>query len=209
MGIRSRIAMIALAATTAAAIPAAGKAQIGTPLPVLPGAHDRARVVEIPCCTCVDGRVTTTPLSTGAAAWTVSGPGISGTVPVVAASHSAWASVAPAAWVGPSAAPTGGTYVYKIVFRVPDCVIGGKVTISGRFAADNSAVLSVNGAPVFASQGTWDYGFQAGSITPFSKTLTPGIHTLEVRVYNTSDVTGLAVQANVVTVCPKELERRR
>ncbi|MFZ5670974.1 MAG: hypothetical protein ACOY4K_15910 [Pseudomonadota bacterium] len=171
----------------------------------LPGAAQSSRVLRVPCCKCVDGKKLEVAIDTGrVTGWTVRKPG-SGPMPVQSASNAAWASVSPASWVGPGASVTAaGEYVYELTFTVPECVIPAGVSISGRFAADNSATLFIDGNQVASTSGGI-YGFQAGGIAPYTITgLSPGQHTLTVEVNNAGNVTGLALSGVITVACPRD-----
>jgi hypothetical protein len=160
--------------------------------------------IRLPCCQCLDGK--TLPAinaSTGAAPWNVAF-GSSAAQPVATASNAAWTPVSPGQWVGPSGSAAVGDYTYLMPFQVPKCTIPMQVTISGKFAADNSAKLYIDGTFVKASQGTPNYGFLPGSVTPFSWTgaLTPGAHAIKMVVTNSSGPTGVVVAATITVTCP-------
>ncbi len=203
---RSSMARFALVAVAAAILPAASVAQTPTRPP---GGQERAGKIE--CCTCVDGRVKVAVFSSGAApGWTVSGPGVSGTISAVPLSLSDWAPLAGAAWVGPangtSSTAQAGTYIYTIKLVVPRCVIGGRVTLKGRAAADNRVAVKLDGATIASTPGTTMYGFQAANFANFNAPVSPGTHTLTVEVHNQDGYTGMAIQATVETQCPNNPE---
>lgn len=166
------------------------------------------RTVQLPCCRCLDGKKTSVNVSTGAVPWNVAF-GNSAAQPVVLATNVAWTPVPPGKWVGPGS-ENQGTYTYQMPFQVPRCLIPMRVTISGKFAADNSAQLYV-GNLVASSQGTQDYGFLPGSVTPFtwSGSLAPGQNAIKVVVTNSGGATGLVVAATITISCPsdKDIER--
>lgn len=163
------------------------------------------RAVVLPCCRCLDGKTTTVNVSTGAVPYNVSF-GSSAAQPVVPASNVAWTPVPPGQWVGPSGNAAIGDYTYSMPFQVPKCLIPMQVTISGKFAADNSGKLYIDGNFVKASQGTPNYGFLPGSVTPFSWTgvLAPGPHAIKMVVTNSSGPTGVVVAATIRVTCPRE-----
>ncbi|MFN3945814.1 MAG: hypothetical protein ACK4K7_12895 [Allosphingosinicella sp.] len=168
-----------------------------------------ARTVRAACCRCVDGSKLTASIATGTAPWrATTSPAGTALSPVVSAGHTAWAAVPGGSWVGPAGAPTGaGNYTYELVIEVPRCVIGGRMSIEGRFAADNRATLYFGNNQVAVSQGTQNHGFQAAAVTPFTITgVTPGTHVLRVVVYNLNSITGLAVSGQVTTACPASVE---
>ncbi|HET9641160.1 MAG TPA: hypothetical protein VFP12_18370 [Allosphingosinicella sp.] len=162
--------------------------------------------MQLPCCKAV-GERQAFDLSTGTAPWRVNVPTSPSFATAVPASDPAWAPVNGADWIGP---PGGwdaeGDYTYEVRFEVPRCPVGRDITVSGNFAADNRAAIFVGPSttPVAVSQGTFDYGFLPGSITPFSATFPSagaGTYVLKAVVNNSGGVTGLAVQATVASVC--------
>jgi hypothetical protein len=167
----------------------------------------------LPCCKCVGG-TTTTNLSTGTAVWKLIAPTVSATV---LSSNAAWttllASQIPAAqWISPVGNPTnaGGT-IYELKFDTRKCIIPSDIVISGKFLADNSATLMVNGLPVASSIGTPNYGFLPGSLTPFSFTIPAamanGVQSITVQASNDEGTaTGIVVQATATRKCPNERE---
>jgi hypothetical protein len=161
--------------------------------------------VPLPCCNCV-GESTKANLSTGAAAWTVTPP-LGASLVAVNAANVAWTTMlSPAAqWISPVGNPTAvGVYTYETKVDLRNCVIPSAVTFEGKFLADNHAVLLVDGKEVKSSQGTPNYGFLPGSLTPFSVTLlagSTGIHTITIRARNDSGPTGIVVVANATRKC--------
>ena len=178
---------------------------VSLPAPVL--AQRPARDVRLPCCRCLDGKSTTVNVSTGTAPWSVAF-GSGAAQPVVPASNVSWTPVPPGNWVGPSGNAAIGDYSYTMPFHVPKCVIPMRVTISGKFAADNVGKLYIDNNLVKASQGTPNYGFLPGSVTPFtwSGVLTPGSHAIKMVVTNSSGPTGLVVAATITVTCPRDGE---
>ena len=163
-------------------------------------------VVQLPCCKS-NGEQQAVNLSTGTAPWQVTVPTSPSSQAAVPAADPAWAPVSGADWIGP---PGGwdaqGDYTYEVRFEVPHCPIGRDITVNGSFAADNRAAIYVgpSSTPVAVSQGTYDYGFLPGSITPFSATFPAagaGTYVLKAEVSNADGVTGLAVQATVTSRC--------
>jgi len=178
---------------------------VSIPAPAL--AQRPPRAVTLPCCRCLDGKSTSVDVSTGTAAWNVAF-GSATPQPVVPASNVSWTPVPPGKWVGPSGNAAVGDYTYTMPFQVPKCVIPMQVTISGKFAADNSGKLYIDGNFVKASQGTPNYGFLPGSVTPFTWTgvLTPGAHAINMVVTNSSGPTGVVVAATITVTCPRDGE---
>jgi hypothetical protein len=178
---------------------------VSIPAPAL--AQRAPRAVSLPCCRCLDGKSTTVNVSTGTAPWNVAF-GSATAQPVIPASNVSWTPVPPGSWVGPRGNAAIGDYTYTMPFQVPKCLIPMRVTISGKFAADNIGKLYIDGTFVKASQGTANYGFLPGSVTPFSWSgvLTPGPHAITMVVTNTSGPTGVVVAATITVTCPREGE---
>jgi hypothetical protein len=95
-------------------------------------------------------------------------------------------------WIGPTADAhfgggccTSGTYDYQIPFSTG---IAGAI-ISGRWAADNSGTIFVDGVATINSTSSFS------AWTPFSFTVAgPGAHTLDFVAFNNSNATGLRVE---------------
>ncbi|HVQ07845.1 MAG TPA: hypothetical protein VMS43_05380 [Allosphingosinicella sp.] len=167
-----------------------------------------ADAIRVPCCRCLDGHQQVVNINTRTAPWQVGSPGSTGVQPVVAAGNVSWYPVPPAGWVGPPGNPTAvGDYTYFIRIYVPRCTIPGRVILSGRFGADNSARVFLDSGQIAASQGTPNYGFLQGSITPFSTPVGPGVHTLRVVVRNIGGPTGMILQGQLTFTCPRDLEQ--
>jgi hypothetical protein len=136
--------------------------------------------------------------STGIASWTVNGnpaydttayPGWAithpGTTPFPAGTH----------WIQPKAGGVpvfmpGGTYIYKLIFRIPQCALNAsnQVQISGWFAADNAATLKIDNNTAVPCNGPPNYCFQPANVTPFTQTITGiGPHTVVITVTNASN----------------------
>jgi hypothetical protein len=163
--------------------------------------------IRLPCCLCVDGTSKTFNIDTGTGAWQVATPNSSTFQPVIPAANAAWAPVPPAGWVGPAGNnKIIGRYPYRLRFWYPPtCLIPARVTITGSFAADNSARLNIDGQFIIASQGPTDYGFLPASVTPFSHTLAPGgLHAITLTVNNAQNVTGMILQGTIWVTCPAQ-----
>lgn len=171
-------------------------------------------VVQLPCC--ASGSANIVRIDTGAAPWQVQVPGLTYSQPVdVSAANVAWAPVGTAAWVRPPPPSTShapGTYSYTLPFRVPACSAGRTLSISGNFAADNTASLFLDapsgpGTVAIASQTTPTHGFQTANIAPFTTSVTsaaPGTYLLRLVVTNepgTTSDSGLIVSAVIATNC--------
>jgi hypothetical protein len=171
------------------------------------------RITALPCCKCL-GETTTANLSTGAVPWTASVPGNSAQAPTALAANPAWTTMlAPMAqWISPAGNPqTVGVYTYQTKFDARNCTIPSDIVISGKFLADNSAVLLIDDKKVTASQGTPNYGFLPGSLTPFSYTIpasaAAGVHTVTIQATNSSSVTGIVVQLTATRKCSSKVEK--
>jgi hypothetical protein len=114
-------------------------------------------------------------------------------------------------WIGPDYTNNGcnpsGNYTYTMTFNLPASLNPAAATISGRWAADNAALMYLNTIPalqnpVFPGGGTFngDNGFQQW--TPFTipagSAFVPGANKLFFIVANTDDqtYTGLRVEFN-------------
>ena len=182
-------------------------------LVTLNAAAQVAPVAQLNCCRCLDGPASSLNLNTGQASpadqlWTVNG---------VAATTSAspngnWLTSIPTGWIEP-AVSSAGPFRYKTSFIVPNCTIPMAVSLSGRFAADNNGVVTLDGTTVLASC-TGNNCFSSSGGAPFTfnvPSIAPGFHTLQVDVNNLNGVTGLSVQATLRAVLPpmRALSRHR
>jgi len=205
MKLRIILSKIVLAAAVAATLPVTSLAQPGGP-----GKGDGP--VRVPCCTCVDGTTKSVALATGTHAWSVSGPGVSGSPNAVGVSQVAgWAALAGAAWVAPSTSASSdapaGTYTYTVRFQAPRCVIGGRMMLKGKAGGDNRVTVLLDGNQIGATPGSTQYGFQAANFATFNAPVTSaGTHTLTVRVDNEGGPTGMVAQATLEMQCPKGAE---
>ncbi len=134
-------------------------------------------------------------LSTGTAVWSVTTPA-NVTSTAQNAAYVAWTTMlSPAQWVSPPGSPqNAGVYVYETRFKTHDrCA---SQSVSGRFLGDNTVKLYFDGNLIASSQGTPNYGFLPGSVTPFTVSgFGPGVHTLKAEVQNESGPSGLVVEA--------------
>lgn len=195
------LAGVLLLASGSAPLPVAaqpGPAQAQIPvLPVPPTA------IRIPCCRCLDGHTQAVTINTRAAPWRVDPPGVIPFQPVVPANNAAWVPLPPAGWVGPPGAPAfNSDYVYQLQIYVRRCIIPSRVSLAGRFAADNRGRMILDGNQIAVSST-----FTALGVAPFSALLGPGLHTLNVIVHNDGGPTGLIVQGAITIICPRELEQ--
>lgn len=166
-------------------------------------AAGNAKVVRAICCRCVDGSQQTVSLNTRTAPWTVS-TGNGPAQPVINGGNPGWSPAAPAGWVAPPK-PSGTIYTYKLTIVVPRCVIGGRVALKGRFGADNSGQLKLNGNTIASTSGGIQ-GFQAPNFGSFSTNIGPGTYTLSVEVKNPHGPTGMVLQGDLITQCPRSTE---
>jgi hypothetical protein len=202
---RSGLAALLFAA---AALPTAGLARdrqkLAEPIPI-------GGALTLPCCQCAGG-TSTADLSTGTRPWTVASPGGAPGQATANAANQAWTTMlSPAQWISPVGNPqTVGTYTYQTQFDARNCVIGSAITVSGKFLADNTATLLIDGTKVVSSQGTANYGFLPGSLTPFSYTIpagsSGGIHTITLSATNTSGPTGIVAQVTATRHCNANTE---
>ena len=171
-----------------------------------PGVADggvRPRVIKIPCCVCAGTTTAITTLSSGSVPWSASGPTGSGMA--VASANPAWTTMlSPAHWISPPGNPTApGTYTYSIHIQLPNCALNGPVEIDGSFLADNTGTLVVDGKTIKSSQGTPNYGFLPGSLTPFSFSLSgSGVHTISLQAVNSDGPTGAVISMVAKRKCP-------
>jgi hypothetical protein len=180
--------------------------------PILPP----KKVVQVPCCRCLDGKINTININTGTAPWRlVSGPGITtaGPATVVTTPNNAWVAGGSAQWISNSASGTtsadAGTYVYELPIQVPNCVIPMKIKLNGKVAADNGyqAVL------VSPGNNETTIGSDAGPLsfqnpTPISGSITmSGLHYLRIKVTNQSLPQALLVNGVLTTECSTKLEK--
>ncbi|HEV2706240.1 MAG TPA: hypothetical protein VGV59_09975 [Pyrinomonadaceae bacterium] len=167
---------------------------------------------SIQCCECL-GQATTLDLSTGQSSpadtlWTVNGGTVYTTTPVAG-----WLTLPPAGWIQPVASQTpsvnipAGLYTYIARFNVPKCTIPfSEVRLDGQFAADNSAQLFFDSVSVPGASCAGPTCFKSPQApVSFSITnITPGTHTLEVRVRNDEVYSGLLLKAQLTAQCRKE-----
>jgi hypothetical protein len=195
----------------------------------LPGPH-RFPLQILPDCE-KEGQIISLKLNTGTGTgmigaqdphWTVSG---GGTAPYAYSTNIATGWVQPSGsavqWIQPATGgnafdfPNSGTYKYTTRFVVsPLMYLLGGITVSGKFSADNSAILKVNGKPIAgiscvgSSLGTCFKQYTNFSIP--STYIQSGINEITVEVTNNDIYTGLIVESSVVSNCKKcEPPRKR
>jgi hypothetical protein len=117
--------------------------------------------------------------------------GPNGNIAYAVTKHSAWVSPgADAMWIAPTASGITdpvGLYIYTLTFTV--AADPANVTISGKWATDNSGEIWVNGQNTgFARVG--EYGFPNLAAFSLSQHLKSGQNTLEFRVTNAAGTSG-------------------
>jgi hypothetical protein len=148
-------------------------------------------------------------LSSGTAAYTVTEPSLVTITALTTTPNPAWtASIPGAVWINTTGGNNdyvqNGLYVYTTQF-----VLTSTSDLSGLFASDNSATVSLSGSATTFSN---TYADSFTTATPFSyDDLGPGTYTLTFDVTNgggsenpnSSGPTGLLVGANTVTITPE------
>lgn len=167
------------------------------------------RVPSLACCECL-GKVVTLDLSTGQGGpqdplWLMNGGPAYTTPP-----YPGWITTIAARWIQPAASPLPsanippGAYRYTVRFNVPKCTIPMNVRLDGRYAADNSAQVLVDGNPVTSCPPSYCFKAPVAPV-PFSATIaTPGVHTLEINVRNEGGPSGLVANVQLTGQCKKE-----
>jgi hypothetical protein len=167
-------------------------------------------IVQLPNCTNQEGPVNA-DLSTAQLPgpadphWTVTGTNAAGPTHSVFA---AWTAL-PSYWIQPSTSPTpskfqAGDYTYKIQFNIPcEPRRYSILTLSGIFAADNFAKLTVNTHPIADCPGPNCNTTPAGgtAFTVSANQLVQGLNTMTVVVHNNEYYSGLAVKAMLSARC--------
>jgi hypothetical protein len=180
--------------------------------------------IVLPCCRCIDGKVTPIDVSTGTAPWQVNSsiPGAMGsfTPGAISNPHPAWtatAALAPAKWLQPSTSTTmqnfqNGFATYTLKIRVQQCTIPQKVTISGKLAGDDVAFAYIDNPGSPASTATINLGgganFPLTGIKSINGTLgtgpftAPGVYTLRVVMQNTGQgPAAIILNGQITSVC--------
>jgi hypothetical protein len=182
--------------------------------------------IQVPCCHCVGDDGAMVNINTGTTPFNVTGPGVSNpiAVPIAINLNSSWtASLPSAGWVQPNnnnGATTYpvGLYKYSVKIKVPNCTIPMQAVLAGSAAGDDAIVVKIDGVPKGSTPlvpvpsfnvpaGALGWGFTSERIVNFTPTnLTPGTHTLTIEVTNgVNSPHGVIVQANVRTICSKNL----
>ena len=164
---------------------------------------------QLGCGSAQNGGLYALNLNTGTANWRVKGPNYPAAIPSVAYANGAWPAnlITAAAWISVNTdemdQPDGG-YLFSTEFTVP---AGGAtpVSVSGKFLADNQAIIFIDGIPVSTSLGQYLYGFYPAALTSFYYALpsaNPGIHKIQILVRNYAAPTGLRAEVTVRRTCP-------
>lgn len=177
----------------------------------------QGRGAALGCCKCLGGANSLDLSTVGSNAWTLNG----NPVAFLSAVHPAWnINPGPAKWVsaaanGATAGLPPGVYEYRLNFVVPACTIGQSVTLTGNYGADNDVAVflddasgpAAGGNPHFVSQctGNWCFNSSKNPLPSFlNKPVSPGQHTLIVRVKNESGPSGMFVNATLTGACRRE-----
>jgi hypothetical protein len=164
-----------------------------------------AQTVSMPCCKCLGTApdlvrdISTGQTSPNDLLWTVNNGVPKTSNPV----NGNWATTFPTGWIEPATVQSNTTYTYKLVFNVPNCTIPMGVRLDGKYAADNSAVASLDGGPIASCAGP-DCFSSSGGQAPVSFSVTsisPGTHVLQFDVTNGGGISGLIVKATLKTHC--------
>lgn len=167
-----------------------------------------APVVRVPCCRCVDGSQHRVNINTRTAPWRVRAPGSLAFLPVVPATNIAWTNaLAPAGWVSHANGGLVGNYVYELRIQVPQCMIRGRVTISGGFSADNGARLELvrpAGPAIALGNRPGPFGFLGVTNFPATALTAPGTYILRATVTNLNGPSGFVLRGQVTVLCPRD-----
>src|SRR5665213_75974 len=207
MNALSKIVTLSIFAAGAAVIASAAPspAQIARPAVVYPGG---GIVTPAPVCC----QLTTKPIDTGSAGWTVklpSGPVIT-PVPVVP-KHPAWAAPLPGSqWIANvanagQAGQPGGTYIYTYHFclcQLPGGIKTVPASLTLHIYADDDFVAKLNGVQIAQKTGGYGFNMPPGgtpvSIASTNFTQCDNVLTFEVHnMLNALSPTGLDVAGSV------------
>jgi hypothetical protein len=205
-------AALAFAFLLLATLSAAAQDERRVPVEIAPPDRAPGRAV-LGCCKCLGGTNTLDLSTVSTNAWTVNG----NPVAFLTATHPSWnINPGPARWVSTTAAGgTGslpaGTYEYRLNFVVPACTIEQRVTLAGNFGGDDDVDLFLDNATgpaipqnqFFLAQcaGGWCFNTPRQTLRTFSRAVTPGPHTLIVRVKNGIGPSGMFVNATLSGAC--------
>jgi hypothetical protein len=173
-----------------------------------PDKNDAAdKMPVIGCCKCLGGTSSINLSTTSGNNWTFSG----NPVVFLASPNSYWnLPTGGASWVstvatGASANLPVGTTEYELKFRVLNCTIPQKVTLTGNVGGDDeiSVYLDSTSNPALTSCSAGGWCFNTKNPPPaINTTVTSGIHTLIVRVKNGMvSPTGMFVNATLTSNC--------
>lgn len=157
------------------------------------------------CCKCLGGTNTLDLSTISSNNWTVNGNPV---VPVTQI-HSAWnINPGPAKWVSTSAGGgngSAGNFDYKLNFVVPECTIQQKLTLSGNYGGDNTVTVYLDNTtnPVSSCPGIWCFSTSHQPLPNFSTPISPGPHTLIVRVNNAGGPSGMFINARLTGDCAR------
>ena len=107
-------------------------------------------------------------------------------------------------WIGPAALPhLLGTFTYRTTFELPSCTALSGV-IRGRWAVDNSAVMTLNGVSVATLPGNLTANFTQFNDFNITTGFQSGTNELLITVNNSSSTTGLRLEwtERNVKCCP-------
>lgn len=129
----------------------------------------------------------------------------------ITAKHPAWIDLLPARWVQPvnsstaSGSVAAGTFKYIATFDVPACSTG-HMSLTGTFAADDTAQAFLDGNPIAGTSCTVGYCFKGPKAPiPLNVASIPaGSHTLRIDVVNGGQFSGLVVNAQLKQVCTEK-----
>jgi len=157
------------------------------------------------CCKCLGGTNTLDLSTIGSNNWTVNGnPAV-----VQTQINPAWnINPGPAQWVSTSATAGNGStgdFDYKLSFYVPECTIKQGLTLTGNYGGDNTVSVYLDNTTnlVSACSGIWCFSSSKQPLPTFTKTISPGPHTLIVRVNNASGPSGMFINARLTGDCAK------
>lgn len=176
------------------------------------GDSNKGNAPKLGCCKCL-GESNSLDLSTTIAnKWTVNGNAVA----FPTAIHSLWnLPIGTAKWVstimtGSTGSIPGGSYEYKLQFEVPNCTIDQKVTLSGNYGGDDDVQIfldNTTGTPISQCSGGWCFNTK-NTPAPFNTTVTPGTHTLIVKVQNSGiSPSGMFVNAKLTGTCSSEMTK--
>ena len=204
------LALVALGTTTTLGLAQESRAiKIDSTVPVQP------RIPTLACCECL-GKVTTLDLSTGQGGptdplWKMNNVNAY-VVSNLSNLSNVWTVLPGASWIQPVASSTPssniapGVYRYTVKFYIPQCAIGSRIELTGKFSADNSATafLDVPQQSVGSCAGPTCFQGPGAPLTATNPLwLQPGSHTLVIDVKNDSIYSGLIVNAKLTRHCVK------